>query len=153
MKRLPYIYWGIPAAFVLTLLVGGVSGGLLHPAPALGLASVAALVLWGATWLRLYGTQKLRPEFSVLAVVPQMVYYAMHAAGPEVLEQLKGDAYQNFYALLWLAAGFTLMRALLPGPQDEVAGKRDGVFIFMSIILVLYVVYSWTAMASQLFLS
>lgn len=146
MKRLTYIWWSCPLALALNTLPL-----LLHGVWALVLASLAALALWAVVWLRLYANHRLRPEFAVLAVLPQMVQHGFAFAGglPQEFDTL---LWQNLYFVSWCAVAWVNIRALLLGPGEERApGRHDAVLIFMSIITLCYCFSSWVQAAPRLF--
>lgn len=146
MKRLTYIWWSCPLALALNTLP------LLLPGMwSLVLASLAALALWAVVWLRLYANRRLRPEFAVLAVLPQMVQHGFAFAGglPPELNTL---LWQNLFFASWCAVAWVNIRALLLGPGEErAAGRHDAVLIFMSIITLCFCFSSWVNAAPRLF--
>lgn len=151
MKRLMYIYWSVPAACALSLLQGFLQG---HAHVSIFWVSLLpAIVLWGATWLRLHATHALREEFSALAVLPPLLFYGVQAGGEELQAQLQGNAWLWLFAILWGLAAFVLIRALRASDAEcgKSGGGRDGVFCMMSVLAVAYCVYNWTIMGKILF--
>ena len=105
MKRLTYIYWGVPAACALSLLRGCVSG-TAHVS-LFWVSLLPALVLWGATWLRLQENRAMRPEFSALAVLPHLVFFGAMAAGEDLLSQVQAHIWCGWaprWAWSWRSA-------------------------------------------------
>lgn len=153
MKRLVYIYWSVPAACALSLLQGFLQG---HAHVSIFWVSlIPAIVLWGATWLRLHATHTLREEFSALTVLPALLFYGVMAGGEELQAQLQSNAWLWVFAILWGLAAFVLIRALKPGAEEckGASGGRDGVFCMMGILSVAYCLYNWTIMGKILFSS
>lgn len=141
MKRLNFIYAAAPLTVALNALPGMLDG--MWRAVTAGILAVA---LWAVVWLRVYTTKKLRPEFAILVVVPAMVYHLLGAAGPEYAATFHTPGWQNLNFFLWLASIGVTIRALLPTPQ-EYKGRRasDSVFIFMTIITVVYGLSCWAS--------
>ena len=151
MKRLSYIYCSIPAAFALSILEGFHSGQA-HVS-IFWISLIPAIVLWGATWLRLHTTRALREEFSALTVLPALLFYAVMAGGAELQAQLQSNAWLWVFAILWMLAAFVFIKALKPSAAErqDSAGRGDSVFCMMSILAVAYCVYNWTFMSMVLF--
>ena len=139
MKRLNFIYTAAPLTVALNALPGMLDGVWRMLA-----AGVLALALWAVVWLRVYTTKKLRPEFAIMAVVPALSYHLLGAAGPEYAASFQTPGWQNFNFFLWIASIAVTIRALLPTPQ-EYKGRlaTDSVFIFMTIITVVYGLSCW----------
>lgn len=140
MKRLKFIYVAAP----LTVALNAVPGMMGASVWRLVTAVLLALALWAVTWIRLYHTGKLRPEYAVLTIVPAVCFHVLQYAGPEYTETFNTPGWQNFNFFLWLAAIFVTIRALLPA-ADEYKGRMatDSVFIFMTIITVVYGIGCW----------
>lgn len=141
MKRLNFIYLAAPLTVALNA-VPGMFGGLGR----IIVAVILALALWAVVWIRLYHTGKLRPEYAVLSVVPATCFQLLQAAGPKYSSTFSTPGWQNFNFFLWLAAIFVTIRALLPTPE-EYKGRlaSDSVFIFMTIITVVYGISCWAS--------
>ncbi len=154
MKRLTYIYWGVPAACALSLLRGYVSG-TAHVS-LFWVSLLPALVLWGATWLRLQENRAMRPEFSALAVLPHLVFFGAMAAGEDLLSQVQANIWMIVYTLMWLGSALGMVMALCPSADEKKAkaakGGRDAVFIMMSILTLAYCWYNWTYTTRDIFL-
>ena len=139
MKRLNFIYAAAPLTVALNTLPG-MLGGVWQ----LVTAGVLAVMLWAVVWLRVYTNRKLRPEFAIMVIVPALGYHILQWAGPEYATTFYTPGWQNFNFFLWLASMFVTIRALLPTPQEykgRLAG--DSVFIFMTIITVVYGLSCW----------
>lgn len=154
MKRLVYIYWGVPAACALSLLRGYISG--TGHVSLFWVSLLPALVLWGATWLRLQENRAMRPEFSALAVLPHLVYFGAMAAGEDLLSQVQANIWMIVYTLMWLGAALGMVMALCPSADEKkeraAKGGRDAVFIMMSILTLAYCWYNWTYTTRDIFL-
>lgn len=154
MKRLTYIYWSVPAACALSLLRGFISG-TAHVS-LFWVSLVPALVLWGATWLRLQKNRAMRPEFSALAVLPHLVFFGVLASGEALQQEIQANIWLIVYTLMWLGAALSMIMALcLSGDEKKeqsAQGGRDGVFIMMSILTLAYCWYNWTYTTRDIFL-
>ena len=141
MKRLQYIYSAAPLTVALNAIPS-----MLDGAWRIAAAIVLALVLWTVTWFRVYTNKKLRPEFAILVIVPALSFHVIQAAGADYIEAFRTPALQNFNFFLWLAATWVTIRAFMPTSQ-EYSGRvaRDSVFIFMTIITVVYHLSSWAS--------
>ena len=141
MKRLHYIYCAAPLTVALNAIPV-----MLDGVWRVAVAIVLALALWSVTWFRVYVNKKLRPEFAIMVIVPALSFHVIHAAGADYVEVFATPALQNFNFFLWLSAMWVTIRALMPTPQ-EYTGRvaRDSVFIFMTIITVVYHFSSWAS--------
>jgi hypothetical protein len=140
MKRLHYIYCAAPLTVALNA-VPVMLGGTWRVVAALALA----VGLWSVTWMRAYTNKKLRPEFAVLVMLPALFHHVIQAAGPEYVATFSTPGFQNLNFFLWLAATVVTLRALLPTPQEYSGPRsRDSVFIFMTIITIIYNFSSWS---------
>ncbi len=151
MKRINYIYCAVP---LFTLLGCGASFvQLLGSTVALVLGMVLALPAWGLVWVRLYESGRLRPEFAVLSVLPQLIFFALMFAGQTGAEgAFASPAWQNLYFILILAAMWVQMVSLRPGPQDEQRRPaQDPPFIFLCVLVLANGLLSWAQYASLLF--
>lgn len=149
MKRLAYILWACPLATALQT----VPMLCCHPLYRLLAAMALALGLWAVVWVRLYANRRLRPEFAVLAVLPQLWFYGLGYAG-DAAAALTTPFWQNLYFFAWCATAFVGVRALLLGPSDDKPGGRvDSVLVFMSIITAAFCLSSWLDGASYLSLN
>ncbi len=139
MKRLHFIYAAAPLTVALNA-VPGMLGGIWR----MVVAGILAVLLWAVVWLRVYTNKRLRPEFAVLAIIPALAYHILAAAGPQYAATFSTPGWQNFNFFLWLAGIFVTIRALLPTPQ-EFKGRlvTDSVYIFMTIITVVYGLSCW----------
>jgi hypothetical protein len=109
-------------------------------------AIALALALWSVTWFRVYANKKLRPEFAILVILPALSFHVVQSSGPDYVEAFSTPALQNFNFFLWLAAMWVTIRALMPTPQEYIGRvARDSVFIFMTIITVVYHFSSWAS--------
>lgn len=141
MKRLSYIY----SASLLTVALNTLPG-MLEGTSRIVAASVLAIGLWAVTWLRVYTNKKLRPEFAILSILPALSFHIFSGAGREYLALFASPGWQNFNFFLWLASAWVIIRALLPTPE-EYRGRmaKDSVFIFMTIITIVYTTSCWMA--------
>lgn len=150
MKRLHYIYAAAPLALALNNVPLLLSG-----ACQLAAAAALALGLWAVMWMRLYTNGKLRPEFSLLAVLPQAVFYGLRflqQQSPEAAAPFATPFWANLYFFLWCAAAFVGLRALFAAPAEEqLPAKRDPLFLFMAILTVAFCFASWAGSTATLF--
>lgn len=149
MKRLNFIYLAAPL-----LLAYNAVPPFFSPVWRTVTAAGIGLGLWAVLWLRLYGSKRLRPEFSVLGILPNAYAYGLH-----LLQQTDAAAAAPFYAPFWQNLYFVMylgfcrvgIAALLPDDRT-VKGWKDPVTIFMSIVLILYTFTHWAASSFSLFL-
>ncbi len=151
MQRRNYIYCAIP---LFTLLACGASfehmfGALMS----LIIGMVLAALAWGLVWSRLYASGRLRPEFAVLSVLPQLIFFALMYSGQTGAEgAFAAPLWQNLYFLLTLAAMAVQMVSLRPTPQEEQRRpSQDPPFIFLSILIFVNGLVSWAQYSPMLF--
>ena len=152
MNRRTYIYLMVPA--VMLLNAGPTISSFCGASAALIIGAVLALALWTLVWLRLYGMggRALRPEFAILAVVPQVVFYVLNSLGPEYAEPYLGAPYQTFYLLLWLAGLWVCLASLAPAPKEEPQPLgRDAVRLVVSAFLIFFALSGWSYCTALLF--
>lgn len=130
MERRKYIYSAIPL-FVL-LSCGRGMEALLGSMGALILAGVIILAAWCLVWLRLYG-KGIRPEFAVLSVLPQGVYFISRYLGTQSFAQ--SAAWQNMYALAWL--GFAVV-SIASVKEPQLRASQDPVFLLLVPLILFY---------------
>lgn len=146
-KRLTYIFSALPVLVLLNNLPS-FFGGIWQ----LVVAGVLALALWLMVWMRLYATRRLRPEFAVLLVLPQVIAYIMMYAGKAAVAPLHSPMAQNLYFLLWMGAIFTAIKSVAAGPWETVPkGRHDTLYIVMCILIIAWALLSWSSFASSLF--
>lgn len=135
-NRFTYICSILPAVFLLNNIPH-----YLHGLGQLISAGILALLVWGLVWLRLYHTGRLRPEFSVLTVLPQSIAYVCAYAGMTIPQAEASPLWQNLYALLWIGVAYVGICTMRPGTWEQPQGKRDSVFVMMWIMTVVYSFY------------
>ncbi len=151
MTRRLYIYWALP---LFTLLSCGTTFVYkLGNMPALILGMLLALPAWGLVWVRLYSSGRLRPEFAVLSVLPQLIFFLLMYSGQTGAEgAFAAPMWQNLYFLSSLAAMAVQIVSLLPGPQDERRRpSQDPPFIFLTVLVIANGFFSWVQYASLIF--
>lgn len=152
MKRLTYIYLSAPLALALNnvpQLCGAWQWQLVC-------AAALAVGLWAVVWLRLYENKRLRPEFSMLAVLPQAAFYGLfnlkHFAPAAAEPLVTSPFWSNMYFFLWCGACVAGIRALLGGPSEEKRpAKNDPLFLLMSILTIAFCIAAWAGTAPLLF--
>ncbi len=151
MTRRTYIYCAIP---LFTLLGCGASFvHMLGSTAALILGALLAVPAWGLVWARLYATGRLRPEFAVLSVLPQLAFFLLVYTG-QTGEQsaFMAPLWQNIYFLLTLAAMAVQIISLRPGLREAPARPmQDPPFVFLTILILANGFISWVQYASVLF--
>ena len=146
-KRLTFIYSALPLIVLLNNLPSFFAGCWQ-----LIVSGVLALALWALVWMRLYHTGKLRPEFAVLFILPQMLAYIVLYAGKENLALYLTPTVQNLYFLLWVGAIFTGIKSIAAGAWEKPKqGERDTLFIVMTVLIIAWGLMSWSSFASLLF--
>lgn len=150
MQRTAYIYRIIPLMVVLSC--GELLNGLLGNIGALIAGLIVVVVTWAIVWLRLYGMRRLRPEFAVLTVLPQAMYFGLKACEPGLIAPHLMPACRNLYFLVWLAAIGVIIFSLRPGYHDDRHPiAQDPMFIMMSIITVAYGATTWANYTASAF--
>ncbi len=135
-NRFTYICGILPALFLLNNLPF-----FFHGVWQLVVAGALALAVWVLVWLRLFILNRLRPEFAVLSIVPQIAAYVCLYLGPEATAPYQDNVWQNFYALLWIGTAFTGICSMRAGAWEKAKGKKDTVFVMMSVLTALYCFY------------
>ncbi len=151
MIRRTYIYCAVP---LFTLL--GCGASFVHmfgSLAALVLGLLLALPAWGLVWARLYASGLLRPEFAVLSVLPQLIFFILIYSGQTgAAGAFAAPAWQNLYFLLTLAAMAVQIVTLRPGLQDEQRRpSQDPPFIFLTVLIVANAFISWVQYAGLIF--
>lgn len=132
-NRFTYICSILPAVFLLNNLPG-----FFHGYVSLIVAGALALAVWVLVWLRLYSTKSLRPEFAILTIVPQMAVYSLIQGGSDIINCFNTTTYQYIYTFLWIAAAFVGIRSMKAGAWEKPKGKKDSVYVMMSILTAVY---------------
>ncbi len=151
MTRRTYIYCAIP---LFTLL--GCGASLVHMlggTAALIIGALLAVPAWGLVWVRLYTTARLRPEFAILSILPQLIFFLLVYSGHTGAESsFAAPLWQNIYFLCVLASMGVQIVSLRPGPQEEQRrAMQDPPFVFLSILILVNGFISWAQYASILF--
>lgn len=150
MQRTTYIYRIVPLMVVLSC--GRLMEGLLGSWVALIIGCVVAVVAWAVVWLRLYGMRRLRPEFAILSILPQILYFAAKVCPVNLLQEYATPAIQNTYFVVWVAAVSIIIFSLRPGYHDDRRPvAHDPMFIMMSIITLAYGLSTWANYAADIF--
>ncbi len=151
MKRQTYIYWAVP---LFTLLGCGASFEALFGATgALVAGSLITLLTWGVVWMRLYTGNRIRPEFAVLSILPQLLFFVLVAMGETGASgAFAAPAWQNLYFLLFVASMVMQVLSLRPGHGDEARKTTDDpAFIILTVLIIVNAFFSWAQYASRLF--
>ncbi len=151
MTRRTYIYCAIP---LFTLLSCGASlVQMLGPMLALFIGLLLGTTAWGFVWARFYASRCYRPEFAILGVLPQLIFFALMYAGQTGAEgAFAAPMWQNIYFLLFLASMVVQILSLRPGSQDEPRRpSQDPPFIFLSVLIIANGFFSWVQYATVLF--
>lgn len=135
-NRFTYICCVLPALFLLNNVPM-----FFRDIWQLVVALLTALAVWMLVWLRLYHTRKLRPEFAVLTVLPQVVAYSCLYTGLIVRQAEASAIWQNLYALLWIGAAYVAIRSMNAGDWERPQTKKDSVYIMMAILTIVYSFY------------
>ena len=149
MNRLKYIYLSIPLLVLLSC--GPLLTGLLGTGWALASVITPLILLtWGIVWMRLYSTGKARPEFAILSILPFAVYYLEKA---EISNILVEPAWQNLYAIMWIAFAVIYIISLRPGHKEDkqLPAAKDQIFLMLCILTVIFSAYSFLNFAAELF--
>lgn len=143
MERRKYIYLAIPLFALLGS--GRALEGMLGGLGALIVATVVLVAAWGVVWLRLYRMGRLRPEFAVLSVLPQGIYFAERQLSTNLIAQ--SPACQNLYALTWLGFIGVAIASIRPTKGDAPAPlppmRRDPLSLLMVPIICAYAVFTF----------
>lgn len=150
MKRLAYIYCAAP----LGLALNNVPRLLGQPWQSAAAAALA-VGLWAVVWMRLYTNRRLRPEFSLLAVLPQLAFYTLsylQETLPEAAEAFATPFWSNLYFFMWVGVCIVGVCALLPQPQEKAQQPhRDVLFLLMSILTLAFCIAAWAGSTVLLF--
>lgn len=149
MNRLKYIYLSVPLLVLLSC--GPLLTGLLGTGWALASVITPLILLtWGIVWMRLYSTGKARPEFAILSILPFAVYYLEKA---EISNILVEPAWQNLYAIMWIAFAVIYIISLRPGHKEDkqLPAAKDQIFLMLCILTVIFSAYSFLNFAAELF--
>lgn len=149
MTRRTYIYLAIPLFVLLgsTALFDRAFGAECSMA----LHALLLVVAWGVVWMRLYAARCLRPEFSLLSILPFSIYLLTRYMGAaEVFQQTL--IFQNIYGLSWLGfmwVAFVSMRTAPCDPRQE-SVRRDPVYLLLIPIILIYTFATFTTQFSEL---
>lgn len=107
------------------------------------------LLTWGIVWLRLYSTNILRPEFAILSIVPQSIYFAAKGTGTELMHH---PVWQNLYVMSWVAFAIVIILSLKPKHKrdNNIPLSKDLIFGMMSILTVVYAFTTMGAYAAEI---
>ena len=107
------------------------------------------LMTWGVVWIRLFGLNNMRPEFAILTIIPQSIYFIAKSSGSEMMQQ---PAWQNLYAILWIVFCIIIIKSLRPEHKTDkkMPLVKDQTFIMMSILTVIYAFTTWVSYASEI---
>ena len=107
------------------------------------------LLTWGVVWMRLFGLNNMRPEFAILTVIPQSIYFMVKSSGSEIMLQ---PVWQNLYFILWVLFCIIIIMSLRPGHKsdEKMPVVKDQTFIMMSILTVIYAFTTWLSYASEI---
>lgn len=153
MSRKAYLYTLLP---VLMLLNSGASlSGMLGATAAMILGAVLGFVCWMLVWGRLYAARthtKLRPEFSLLAILPQEAFYMLNMAGTEAASPFADGIWPGINLLLWVASVWIILTSLTPR-WDGVnkSGWQDPISLISGAFVILSSFMGWTSCTMHLF--
>ncbi len=151
MTRKTTIYWAAPAFTLLSCMPN------LQPVlpPLLWGALFLLLVVlsWGIVWMRLYTSQLLRAEFSLLAVLPFLCFGYLTTLGEPMLAQLSTAGWQNAYFMLWIVALYISIRCLSPtkAERSTITTKLDRIGVIMKVLSSVYMLSAWATTANILY--
>ena len=148
MNRLKYIYW--LAVLMILLSCGRMLTDFLGTGWLLWLI-VAPIILmtWGVVWIRLFGLNNMRPEFAILTIMPQSIYFMAKSADTELMHQ---PVWQNVYVVLWVLFCIIIIMSLRPEHKSDkkMPLAKDQIFIMMSILTVIYAVTTMASYAAEI---
>ena len=98
------------------------------------------LMTWGVVWIRLFGLNNMRPEFAILTIMPQSIYFMAKSADTELMHQ---PVWQNVYVVLWVLFCIIIIMKKMPLSKDQI-------FIMMSILTVIYAVTTMASYAAEI---
>ena len=106
---------------------------------ALIVAGILIIISWGVVWLRL-GYMGLRPEFAVLSILPQAIYFVEQQTHSGLF--VDSVFWQNMYALIWMGfAGVSLVTVRLCAADGAKRSLfRDPVYLLISLLIVIYTI-------------
>lgn len=150
MNRLTYLYWLTPLMVLLSC--GRMLTDLLGAGPLLFVVILPFIFLtWGIVWMRLYNDGKpiLRPEFAILSILPQSIYFTAMAMDTDLLHHY---VWQNIYVICWVAFVATIILSLKPEHKKDkkISPTKDLIFCMMCILTVVYAFTTMGAYGAQI---
>ncbi len=107
------------------------------------------VVAWGCVWMRLFNSGKLRPELSILSILPSALYVYFMSIGKPMLVYYT----ELFNLVAWAVAALVLVVSIRPTLQEK--KKQEGNDYAGTILVVLTLLYSlggWASSSFSLFL-
>ncbi len=148
MTRKTYFYCLIILGTLLNILLSlkdvvGVQYWLI-------ISALLIIVAWGCVWMRLFTSNLLRPELSILTVLPTGLYVYFSTFGAPMLMY-----YTEFFNLIaWAVAALILVVSIKPTIDEKKAlGNRDISGSILKILSILYAISSWATTSFSLFLT
>ncbi len=153
MSRNTYICTLLPSLMLLNS--GATLSSIMGAASTSVLGVVLGLVVWMLVWRRLYGARGrtlLRPEFSLLAILPQEAFFALNYCGPEAAEPFAEGIWPGINLLLWCASVWIILASLSPRLDGSSrSGWRDPASLIASAFVLLSSYMGWVAGSAHLF--
>ena len=155
MERKTFIYWAAPCFTLLSCIPS--LQGLMGAQPCLIVACALGLVAWGLVWMRLFGQERLRPEFAVLSIVPFMVQalYLYLGTGPgSAMAEMSGPAFQNLYFAFWALGAWVAVMALRRAPHELKGADKDApdmMFRIMCPVSIAFYLLCWVSSVPRIF--
>lgn len=147
MTRKTYFYCLIVLGTLLNVIIGWKD--MLGVSIWLTVNALLIVIAWGCVWMRLFTTGKLRPELSILSVLPTALYVYFRTFG----EPLLAHYTEFFHLLAWAAAAAILLASIRPTLQEKAQLEgRDLSGIIMTVLSITYCIASWAASSFSLFL-
>lgn len=146
MTRKTYFYCLIVLGTLLNIFSGWCD--MLGVTTWLIINALLIVITWGCVWMRLFTSANLRPEFSILTILPTALYLYFRTVGEPLLVYYT----DLFHLLAWAAAAFILLASIRPTKQEKAALEGpDYMGKMLSILSIVYAIASWASSAYYLF--
>ncbi len=147
MSRKSYFYCLIILGTFLNICMG--SKDAVGETAWMIINTLLIIIAWGCVWMRLFTSAKLRPELSILTILPSALYVYFMTVGKPMLSY-----YSEFFNLLaWAVAALVLIVSIRPTHQEK--KQQEGSDYAGTILMVLTILYSlggWASTSFSLFL-
>lgn len=112
------------------------------------ISALLVVITWGLVWFRLFVSGNLRPELSILSILPSVLYIYFMSVGEPMLQY-----YSEFFHLLaWGFAAVVLIVSTRPTAEEKKRQEgHDYAGTIVKFLCILYAIASWGASSYSLF--